>query len=373
MNIKISKILFTYSEALGNTGGIEKVNRTILKCLKCITDEHIKTEAWSLNDSTVDNNYFTPTNFRGFNKCKFNFVFNLIINARSWDKVIVGHINLAPAIRFMKIINPGIKIILIVHGIEVWSVLKSNKRWLLENADKIISVSNFTKDILISHSSVKEQHVDVLHNCLDYYFPKEFILEKPLYLLERYNIKYKVPILLTITRINKKERRKGYDNVIEVLHKIAESGKISEFKYLLCGKYENDEFERLIQKIDELNLSGKVILTGFIKEEELIDYYRLADIYIMPSNKEGFGIVFIEAAACGIKVIAGNGDGSADALMNGTMGQLVNPDSKDEIFTSILDVLKSPLPKSRDLADFTKNQFGFNQYKEQVLEIIKKL
>ena len=52
-------------------------------------------------------------------------------------------------------------------------------------------------------------------------------------------------------------------------------------------------------------------------DEELVDHYNLSNVFLMPSYGEGFGIVFLEALSCGIPVIAGNTDGSKDALMNG--------------------------------------------------------
>jgi glycosyltransferase involved in cell wall biosynthesis len=75
---------------------------------------------------------------------------------------------------------------------------------------------------------------------------------------------------------------------------------------------------------------------GFIKEEELAQHFLLAGTYIMPSQNEGFGIVFIEAAFYGLNVVAGNMDGSKDALLNGQLGFLVNPNESREISQAIL-------------------------------------
>ena len=373
MNKLKSNTLFTYLVAFGRTGGLEKVNRTILKCLNSLFEVGRNVEIWSLYDSEIDSKYFPPKKFKGFGKSKIKYVFELIVNAKKWDNVIVGHINLAFAIRLMKLINPKLKIILIVHGIEIWDILKHNKLWLLENADKIISVSNFTKNIIIKQSNVKELNVVVLPNCLDYQFPKDFILEKPSYLLDRYNFNKTDKIILTITRINQREGRKGYDKVIEVLHNIAELDSSIDFKYLLCGKYEADEINRLAIKIKELNLTNRVTFTGFINDNELIDHYRLADIYIMPSKKEGFGMVYIEAAACGLQVIAGNVDGSAEALLNGRIGHLIDPDNKDEIYLKLLELLRNPISKSKEISDITFEKYSFENYKERLLNIIEEV
>jgi len=96
---------------------------------------------------------------------------------------------------------------------------------------------------------------------------------------------------------------------------------------------------RLEQKAQLLNIADRVIFAGRISEEEKADHYRLADIYVMPSSGEGFGIVYLEAMACGIPVIGSKIDGSRDALRNGRLGILVNPTDGAELCEAILRTL----------------------------------
>ena len=91
--------------------------------------------------------------------------------------------------------------------------------------------------------------------------------------------------------------------------------------------------------IKKRGLQQQVIFTGFVPDEELADHFNLADIYIMPSEKEGFGIVFIEAMFYHKPVIAGNKDGSVDALLNGSLGLLVNPESLDEVTCALIRMI----------------------------------
>ena len=76
--------------------------------------------------------------------------------------------------------------------------------------------------------------------------------------------------------------------------------------------------------------------------EELPDYFRLADVFVMPSTGEGFGIVFLEAMATGVRVIAGNQDGSRDALCDGALGTLVDPENCEELASAIQAALDNP-------------------------------
>jgi len=119
--------------------------------------------------------------------------------------------------------------------------------------------------------------------------------------------------------------------------------EIPNAKYILGGS--GDDVGRIKNLIRDNNLHEKVILTGFIPDEEIVDYYNLCDVFVMASRKEGFGIVFIEALACSKPVIAGNKDGSVDALLNGELGVSVDPDNIEEISRAIIKVLKGEADK----------------------------
>ena len=116
-------------------------------------------------------------------------------------------------------------------------------------------------------------------------------------------------------------------------------------------------------------LNGVVILTGFIDEEELSDFYLCADIFIMPSKQEGFGIVFLEAMACGLPVIAGNKDGSRDAIAEGTEFNIVDPDNEAEIKNAILDLLNKKIDKEKQ-RDLALKKFGFEQFRNNLKAVL---
>ncbi len=86
----------------------------------------------------------------------------------------------------------------------------------------------------------------------------------------------------------------------------------------------------------ELGLEKHVIFTGFIPEAELADYYRLADLYVMPSTGEGFGIVYLESLACGRPCVVGDQDASPEAIDHGRLGFIVPPRDAGRIAEAIL-------------------------------------
>jgi glycosyltransferase involved in cell wall biosynthesis len=116
---------------------------------------------------------------------------------------------------------------------------------------------------------------------------------------------------------------------------------------------------------------NEVKLTGFIKDDDVSTYFGMADVFVMPSKKEGFGIVFIEAMACGLAVIGGNQDGSVDALRNGEMGTLINPDNMDELIIAINNQLLNKITlNQREMVKKIEEYFGYTQYKEQLKNIL---
>ena len=101
----------------------------------------------------------------------------------------------------------------------------------------------------------------------------------------------------------------------------------------------------LEKKVAGLGLSAHVRFAGYIDEAEKVDHYRLADAFILLSRGEGFGIVLLEAAACGISLVASKADASCEALGNGEMSVLVDPKNPVETKSGILQALK---PSNRD-------------------------
>ena len=86
-------------------------------------------------------------------------------------------------------------------------------------------------------------------------------------------------------------------------------------------------------------MADRVVFTGAVMEEEKADLYNLADVYVMPSRGEGFGLVFLEAMASGVPVIGSRLDGGREALRHGLLGRLVDSTNPAEIRVAILDAL----------------------------------
>jgi len=326
----------------------------------------------SLCDQTeaVDPRYIAGGSFKGFAYKRIPFALAAIRKGVSSGTIVISHINLLPVAFFIKLLAPKSRVILIAHGKEVWSVLKEWQERFIRTKVEVWAVSNFTKAKMVANYGLNEDKIQVLNNCLDPYFKLPVVFDKPAYLLERYVGELRTPIIFTMSRMDIHERNKGYDQVLDCLCSL--SIDFPDLKYIIAGKITEPERKRILKKVKDLKVEKRVILPGFISAEELTDHYLLCDVFIMPSTKEGFGLVFLEALACGRPVIAGNKDGSVDALRNGELGALVDPAATQEIQYALLSALQKPRNQhAQALQALTFKHFHFEQYKLQVNTLLQ--
>lgn len=282
--------------------------------------------------------------------------------------ILCGHLNFAPVAYWLNRLT-GMPYWILVYGVDAWEVESLTKKRALQAAAKIISISNYTRDRLIN-----EQHLDPSQFSL---LPVTFDAHrfqptaKPAYLLKRYNLTSQQPIILTVARLSRAERYKGYDKILEALPTIRQA--IPNIHYVLVGK--GGDRARVEQLITELGLQDCVTLTGFVPDQELCDHYNLCDVFAMPSKGEGFGIVYLEALACGKPTIGGNQDGAIDALCQGELGVLVDPDNVIELANTIIQTLNQTYPnpilyQPETLRQRVSEIYGANSFQQKITNLI---
>ena len=151
--------------------------------------------------------------------------------------------------------------------------------------------------------------------------------------------------------------------------------EIPEARYVLAGK--GEDIDRLRALGNECGLGDRLITPGFIAEEDIVPLFNSSDLFILPSRKEGFGIVFLEAMGCGKPVIGGNRDGSMDPLCDGTLGIAIDPEDVDALANAIKDHLRGRVPPERSDPDHlrreTVDRFGFAQFRSRLQEVLASL
>ncbi len=247
------------------------------------------------------------------------------------DHVFCGHIKLAPLIQWLT--EPlGIPYTVFTHGKEVWYPLPEAQKQALLGAAGIWTVSRYSGDRLSEVNQIPRERIQVVSCVVD---TERFTPgEKSQQLVDLYGLAGK-QVLLTVARLWPGDIYKGVDVTIRALPIIA--AKFPEVKYLVIGR--GDDQPRLAALAQELGVSDRVVFAGFVPTADLPDHYRLAEAYVMPSQ-EGFGIVYLEAMACGVPVLAGDSDGSADPLQDGRLGWQVPHRDPEAVARACIEILQ---------------------------------
>jgi len=316
------KILFIGSE-LNKPGGIQRYNRHLLGALKDLGYNVSLVELKKLN--YLSKIIFT---FKFFLKSLFFFP----------DFTICANINYSPlCYAAKKILNRNYSVTL--YGIQALNI-KPLYKVFLESAKFINAPFEFTLDNAIKQIPAIKDKTTILPNPLvDEEF---FIKRKPEYLLNRHYLEG-AKIILTISRLPSPSERenKGYCRVIEAMPLILK--RIPNAKYVLAGG--GDDLPYVEDLISKKNLKDSVILTGPIKNEEMVNYYNLADVFVFPSKTEGFpALVLLEALACGVPVVGGDQAGSDKYPWNGEVGLIVKADSINDIAVATIKILTADVP-----------------------------
>jgi glycogen(starch) synthase len=165
-------------------------------------------------------------------------------------------------------------------------------------ADRIIAVSNFTKQRVVNHYGVPPEKVEVVHNAV------EFTRGVP---EEDFGIRKKDKVVLFLGRIT---LQKGPEYFLYAAQKVLEV--MDNVKFVVAGSGDMEAF--MIDKCVEMGLSDKFIFTGFLKGRDIDRAYRMADVYVLPSVSEPFGITPLEAMRNGTPVIISKQSGVSEVI-----------------------------------------------------------
>lgn len=252
------------------------------------------------------------------------------------------------------------------HGIEVWTLEPGPRRWALARLQLLLPVSRFTALALRRQLSDRCPPLAVLPNCFD---DQRFHPGPPSpALLQRYGLRPDQPVVFSLTRLSTGDRAKHLNRLIRAMVELR--SEIPDVVLLIGG--EGDDRPHLKTLVQDLGLEGCVLLPGQISPCELADHYRMARVFALPSEKEGFGIVFLEALGCGCAVLAGNRDGSRDPLADGRFGLLVDPDQPLAVpLRQLLNSEGEPLwfePEA--LSQAVGHQFAFPAFCERLSSVL---
>lgn len=242
------------------------------------------------------------------------------------DLAIAGHVLVLPQVARYAAAR-GIPCWLVVAGIDIWGEWPGPVRQAIERCQYIVAISSYTADSVRRRLGAQGERVRIIHPAVDTArfrpaaCPETRASDSP-------------GVLLTVGRLAANERYKGHDLVIRALPDVIRAiGR--PVHYWIAG--DGDDRPRLERLSAECGVEKAVHFWGAVSEEVKLNLYQRCDVFCMPSYVrrkedgtwagEGFGIVYIEAGACGKPAIACDVGGQTDAVSDGVTGLLVPPDA----------------------------------------------
>jgi len=308
---------------------------------RAMGEDGARVDVLSLLDGTVADRS-CPGRYLGHQGTRSNrwtqarFLVQALRHAHGHDLVICSHVAVAP-VGLMLYRSFRIPYLVIGYGIDVWGDLGPRRRMALQRAARVIAISQFTARMVATAQEVALDRISVIHPAVD----------PGLLAHAAAGGEPGVPrgtgelTLLTVARLAAQERYKGLDAVVAALPAVAQAA--GPVRYVIVG--DGDDASRLRAAAHGHGVTAAVRLVGPVSEADLAVWYRAADIFVMPSlcerrpdgwAGEGFGIVYIEAAAFGCPVVAGEGGGAPEAVEDGVTGLVVDGRSVDAVAAALI-------------------------------------
>jgi phosphatidyl-myo-inositol dimannoside synthase len=261
--------------------------------------------------------------FRGFGRAKLKFTLAATGSARRFGQAgsvvaLAGHPNLAVPAAWMRKVSPALKTVVMSHGIEVWRPLPWLRRGALLKADLVFAPSSDTGRRLNEAQGVPGEKIRVLPWPLNPAFLRlaERAADLPL------PVSFpRARVVLTVGRWAASERYKGTGELISAVVQLR--SEIADIHLVAVGG--GDDLPRLRKLAGELGVANRVHFLENLSREELAACYAHADVFVLPSSGEGFGLVFLEAMAFGKPVVGAARGGITDIVEDGINGLLVPP------------------------------------------------
>lgn len=293
-------------------GGIQRFNRRVADALIQL---EVPTETLMLDDPS------------GAGGSRLRFAASVLRRARQADLLLLGHVNLLPLALAYRLMRPRGRVILFAHGIEIWGDpayrrARSWERWALRHAvDVIAIVSRYSRERMMAAFRLDEARFTMFPNAVD--------------LLPDMVGNQGAPMILSVARLGAGEREKHIDKIVRAMPRVLR--ELPDARLMVIGRGPlREELEALAA---DLGVSDRVVFPGAVEESVLEAAYREARVFALPSVKEGFGIVFLEAWAHGLPVIGAPSGGAGELIVHGVDGLTVDPHDEADVARALVTLL----------------------------------
>ena len=321
-------------------GGVQRAGRHLAAVLtEFASSRGMDSRLLSLNDSrelhrmVLGGREFV---FTGCDRSKGQLITAALRTARRKAKlVLAAHPNLGPVVQAMHFVAPRMKTIICAHGAEVWEPLGGLRRRALRHADLVLAPSRDTAQQVISQQEVTEERIRVLPWALDPQF--EALVAAGSHPTLPANFPQGRAIL-TVGRWLADERYKGMDTLITALPRLLMLWP--ELQLVLVGS--GDDRAWLEDFAEKNGVMMHVHFLSGLSYAEIAACYQACEVFALPSRSEGFGLVYLEAMACGKPVVGGAHGGAPEIIQDGVTGYLVPHGDPIQLATALQALLADP-------------------------------
>jgi glycogen(starch) synthase len=206
--------------------------------------------------------------------------------------------------------------------------------WLTYEAWRVVCCAQFMADEVHGYFGTPTDKIDVIPNGVDA-SPFQALDSAS---LQEFRLRYALPWEKIIMHVGRIVYEKGVDVLIRSVPQIL--AEAPEAKFVIAGR--GPELDHLRQRVREMNLEQKVLLTGFISDEDRNKLYKVADVAVFPSLYEPFGIVALEAMAARTPVVVSAVGGLVEVVRHAETGITIHPGDPASCAWGILHTLQNP-------------------------------
>jgi phosphatidyl-myo-inositol dimannoside synthase len=351
-------------------GGVQRAGRHVAAVAAKLAAERGMTARFlSLNDPRgLHTVHVGPLEFSvsGYAGSRVQFVWSALRAAgRKPDLVIALHPHLAPIVRAMRTRARNFRSIVFTHGVEVWKPLGWPRGAALRRADLVLGPSADTVRHLVSDQRLPASKVRRLAWGLDPEFEARVAAPAP----PPPGFPEMGRKILAVGRWDRAEQYKGADTLITALPRILKTAP--DASLVLVG--DGDDRPRLEQLASENGVAERTHFLFGLTPGDLYACFAACDVFALPSRGEGFGMVFLEAMACGKPVIGGAHGGIPDIVEDGVTGLLV-PHGDAEKLAQAFETLFNDPARAWEMArrgrERVEQQFSFAQFRARLTQLL---
>ncbi len=354
------KTLLLTPEIFSSEGGIQRIMRVYLKALSEHGPEAARVSLLSLNDSqfsSTDLRRYSNQKLAAWQACgrnKKRFIHAALRLAPDHDHLICGHINQLPVALLARLRRPSLRITLIAHGIEVWRPYRLIERLALRATRDIWCVSEFTRQQLHQHAPFTARKTVVLPNALDPYFP----IESPTHVAPP-----PAPVILAIARLDQSESYKGIDHLLAAWPSVI--AELPSARLHIIGR--GNDLPRLQSFAQKSAAAHAIRFLGSVPDSELNQALASCHAFALPSEKEGFGLVYLEAMAHGRPCIVAQSGGAPEVITPAT-GILVPYNNPPALTQACLEALCRDWDPAAIIA--RAEHFSYSNFRLQLAKLL---